>query len=148
MDTLLSPHFSLLELTSSPTATRRGIDNTASPEIIQNLKLLCENILEPLRARLNEPIRITSGYRCEKLNKVIGGAKNSQHVLGQAVDFTVDSMSVEDLFIFICNTNLQWSQCIQEFGNEGWIHISFDETRKREKLRATKKNGKTVYTKV
>lgn len=145
-DTLLSPHFSLLELTSSQTATRRGIDNTASPEIIQNLKLLCENILEPLRARLNEPIRITSGYRCDKLNKAIGGAKNSQHLDGKAVDFTVDSMGVEDLFIFICNTNLQWSQCIQEF--DSWIHISFDETRKREKLRATKKNGKTVYTKV
>ena len=142
----LTEHFSLEEMTRSDAAVRKNIDNTPPPAELNNLKLLCHNVLEPLRLKVNEVIRITSGYRCEKLNKLIGGAKNSQHVEGKAADIRCENMSTEELFIFITNSNLPYCQCINEF--QQWIHVSYDPNNiKREKLRATKVNGKTVYTK-
>lgn len=82
----LSEHFSLAEFTRSATATARGIDNTPSSAVIENLRNLCEKVLEPLRQWYGKPITISSGYRCPELNKVVGGAKNSQHMTGEAAD--------------------------------------------------------------
>ena len=142
----LTEHFTLEEMTRSSAATRKSIDNTPTPEITENLRLLCEKVLEPLRSSSENAIRVTSGYRCEKLNKLIGGAKNSHHVKGMAADITEDSWTVEDLFQKIKNSDLKWTQLIQEFSE--WTHVSYDPNDlKCECLRATKVNGKTVYTK-
>lgn len=142
----LTEHFTLEEMTRSTTATRKGIDNTTTPEITESLRLLCEKVLEPLRQSSENTIRVSSGYRCEKLNKLIGGAKNSHHVKGMAADITVDTIPVQTVFYIIKNSDLKWTQLIQEFGE--WVHISYDPNDlKNECLRATKVNGKTVYTK-
>lgn len=82
----LSKHFTLDELMKSPTATRLGIDNTPTAEHLENLRDLVEYILEPLRIHYGRPIIVTSGYRCARLNKAVGGSSTSQHCSGQAVD--------------------------------------------------------------
>lgn len=110
----LSPYFTLQELIHSNTAIRKGIDNTPSEEVINNLRVLCEQLLTPLRIALDKPIKVTSGYRSPKLNKFIGGAKKSQHTLGQAVDIQVSGMTTEELFLFI-KDNFNYDQLIQEF---------------------------------
>ena len=78
----LTEHFKLSEFTNSSTATARGIDNTPNEQQIANLKRICEEILEPLRAFAGQPIIIGSGFRCPALNKAVGGVKNSQHMTG------------------------------------------------------------------
>lgn len=82
----LSKHFTLDELTKSATAIRLGIDNIPNETELKNLQDLVDNILEPLRHHYGRPIIITSGFRCEKLNKAVGGSKTSQHRFGQAAD--------------------------------------------------------------
>lgn len=111
---VLSPHFTLQELSYSSTAIRKGISNIPSSIEIENLTALCHQLLEPLRADLDRPIKITSGYRCEKLNKLIGGAKNSQHIEGKAADIRVEGISTEELFQLIKDT-YDYDQLIQEF---------------------------------
>ena len=79
-------HFTFQELTKSATAKRKGIDNSPSMQVRANLAALVENVLDPLREAYGKPIVVTSGYRCEKLNRAVGGAASSQHVKGQAAD--------------------------------------------------------------
>lgn len=142
----LSQHFTLKELTHSNTAIRKGIDNTPSQEVINNLKELCVNVLEPLRQKLGKPLRVTSGYRSPKLNRLIGGAKKSQHIEGKAADIQVDGMSTEELFQLAIAT-VPFDQAIQEF--DSWLHISWNGSKNRnQKLRATKHEGETIYTEV
>lgn len=87
---LLSPHFALLEFIESPTARKYGIANIPPPEAEGNLRCLCEHTLEPLREALQQPVIITSGYRCKALNiKVAHHSEKSQHMKGQAADFYV-----------------------------------------------------------
>lgn len=139
----LSEHFDLSEFTFSSTAIRKGIDNTPDEKVIENLKALCIHVLEPIRAKLGKPIRITSGYRSKALNKAIGGSKTSQHIEGKAVDFYVEGATIEDLFQFCLK--FEYDQLIQEFNS--WIHISWNGFDNRNQaLRATKVNGITSYT--
>ena len=87
---LYTPHFSELELTESATARKYGIDNRPTPEVVENLRTLCEQTLEPLREALGLPVVITSGYRCKALNDIISHHSNrSQHLKGLAADFYV-----------------------------------------------------------
>lgn len=143
----LSQHFTLEEMTFSPTAIKKGIDNTPNEQCIKNLAALCENILEPLRAHMGIPIKISSGYRCEVLNSLIGGAKSSQHKYGQAVDVDLKDKCPE-AFHWI-RENLDYDQIIWEFGNEhqpDWVHVSFStKSNRKNALRAIKSNGKTKY---
>lgn len=146
----LSKHFNLDEFVKSATAIRLGIDNTPDEKSLENIQLLVSNILEPLRVHYGRPIIITSGYRCPKLNKAVGGAASSQHATGQAVDIRSVSDSREDnkeLFDMIREMNLPFDQLIDEFGYD-WIHVSFGPRNRREVLRASKSGGKTVYKKV
>lgn len=93
-NTLYTPHFSELELTESATARKYGIDNRPTPEVVANLRTLCEQTLEPLRETLGLPVVITSGYRCKELNDIISHHSNrSQHLKGQAADFYVGSLA-------------------------------------------------------
>jgi hypothetical protein len=140
----LSKNFSLNEFISSETALRRGIDNTPSAEVLANLKALCENIMQPLRDWYGKPINITSGYRSPALNRAIKGAANSDHMRGQAVDFTLPKEDYPKVFEWLRN-NVQFTQIIDEFGFS-WIHISYDaKNLKKQALKAVKQNGKTLY---
>lgn len=143
----LTTNFDLQEFVISPTATRAGIDNTPNEEQVKNLQALCVHVLQPLRDKLGKAITITSGYRCKALNKLIKGAKNSQHTEGKAADIYIAGVPTEDLFQFIKRNIPEYDQLIQEF--DEWVHVSWNGFNNRnECLRATKENGKTKYTAV
>ena len=125
----LSENFKLHELVKSSTASRYGIDNTPNAAQIANLKLVCEKILEPVRANYHKPIIPSSGFRCLELNRRIGSKDSSQHTKGQAVDFEITGVDNKDLFDWI-RDNLEFDQLILEFyksgiPNSGWCHCSF-----------------------
>lgn len=139
----LSKHVTLAEFESSETATIRGINNKMSLTQIESAKLLCENVFEPLRIHLNTPIQISSGFRCQQVNKMIGGASSSQHTKGEAMDIKIGSKG----FNFI-KDKLNFDQLIWEFGNDdnpSWVHVSYSQRNRKQVLKATKKNGKTIY---
>lgn len=141
----LSEHFTLEELIRSEKAEELHIDNTPPPFVIENLRHLCINVLEPLREKIGKPIHITSGYRCPELNAAIAGsAKTSQHQLGEAADTHVDGMSVEEWFQFVKKSGVIYDQLIQEF--DTWVHISHHDAPRMMALRASKSNGQTSYT--
>ena len=150
----ISEHLDLSEVIRSESAKRAGINNMPTEEHIRNLKLLAENIFEPIRANFRIPIRISSGYRSKSLNSYIAGSMTSQHCKGEAIDIDMDGnphgITNAQVFEYIKN-NLPFDQLIWEFGNDNnpdWVHISYvseSENRKRV-LKASKKNGKTVYT--
>ena len=147
----LSKSFTLNELTKSQEATRLGIDNTPNEEQIQNLKILCEKILQPLRDYYGMPVSISSGYRSAALCVAIGSSPNSQHTKGQAADFEIFGVANRDVAEFIVK-NLEYDQCILEFWNEndpnsGWVHCSYSLNGNRKQyLKAEKLNGRTIYT--
>ncbi len=138
----MSDHFTLQEMTFSDTAVRKGIDNTPTPEVIENLKALCINVLEPLREAIGRPIRITSGYRSAKLNKAIGGVPNSAHQRGEAADIQVYGMTPEQVFDIA--RRFDFDQCIWE---PEWVHVSWVEgNNRKETLKATRVGKKMTYT--
>lgn len=154
--TYLSENFTLQELLHSPTATRSGFDEQFAPppEVIENLKKLCVKVLQPLRDRVGVPISITSGYRCERVNKAIGGSLNSHHLSGYAADAEL-ILNGRELNLFLLQEflrlSLPFTQAIAEFGesihNMAWLHLSYDENNlKKQILRAEKVNGNTVYS--
>lgn len=145
----LSEHFTLEEMTFSQTAVRKGIDNTPDAIVIRNLTNLCEYILEPIRKGLGKPIHISSGYRCEALNRAIGGAKTSQHIEGGAADISVQGMTTQELYDWIKHSGIIFDQLINEFPNSGsgWVHISYAVNARMDRLIASKNSkGKTIYT--
>jgi hypothetical protein len=149
----LSEHLDLSEVIRSESAKRNGIDNTPPPEHIENFKKLAENIFEKVRSNFRVPIHISSGYRCEALNKAIGGASSSQHSKGEAIDIDMDGTpnGVTNSMIFdYIYKNLDFDQLIWEFGNEtnpDWVHVSYSHTGKQRKeaLVGYKTNGVTHY---
>lgn len=145
----LSKDFTLEEFIKSPTATRLGfIEQFNPPEgVVFCLTALVEKVVQPLRDELGHPLTITSGYRCERLNKQIGGVPTSQHVKGQAVDIEDSTIGNEALFEHIRNSRLPFDQLINEFGGK-WIHVSFNPygNNRRQVLKAIKNsNNETVY---
>jgi zinc D-Ala-D-Ala carboxypeptidase len=141
----LSKHVTKAEFQNSDTATRHGINNEMSPSQIATAKLLCENVFEPLRLYLNIPIKISSGFRSVQLNKMIKGSLTSQHTKGEAMDIKIDAKG----FYFI-KDKLEFDQLIWEFGNDeqpAWVHVSYKKSGNRKQvLKATKRNGKTIYS--
>jgi len=149
----LSKSFTLNELTKSQEATRLGIDNIPNEEQIQNLKILCEKILQPLRDYYGMPVSISSGYRSVALCEAIGSSAKSQHTKGQAADFEIFGVANKEVADFIVQ-NLEYDQCILEFWNEnepnsGWVHCSYSSNNNRKQyLKAHKIDGKIVYSSV
>jgi hypothetical protein len=140
----LSAHVTLAEFQDSATATTHGINNQMNESQIASAKLLCENVFEPLRIHLNTPIKISSGFRSLQVNKMIGGASTSQHTKGEAMDLQIGAKG----FNFI-KDKLQFDQLIWEFGNDenpSWVHVSYSSKNRKQVLKATKKNGKTIYS--
>ena len=127
-------YFTIKELCKSTTATHKGIDNSPNSEIVNNLEQLVENILDPLRTEYGKPININSGYRCEALNKAVGGSKTSYHRFGLAADITAGSKSEnKKLFELAQKLNLPYDQLIDE-SNFSWIHISYSKTPRKQIL--------------
>jgi hypothetical protein len=144
----LSENFSLNEMTRSSTATKKRIENVPNDAQIENLRILCDNVLQPLRDALG-PINISSGFRSVKLNTAIGGSSSSQHcaLKGAASDIDMGQRNAE-VFNYI-KDNLIWDQLIWEFGNDenpSWVHVSFNEGHNRKQiLKAIKQGGRTRY---
>lgn len=122
----LSSNFTLHELTYSITANANGINNVPNQDVVKNLKALCEHVLQPLRNHLGVPVIVTSGYRSPILNKRIGGAPNSQHILGMAADFVTPQKDLKVSFDYIKNY-LEYDQLLYEHSKDGttWIHVSY-----------------------
>jgi len=141
-----TPNFSLMELLV--TEHRNFDEEQYNPPaaVIENLRALCINILQPLRDALGTPLKVNSGYRCPSLNKAIGGATNSQHMTGQAADVIDLTHGNESLFKKIKELNLPFDQMIDEFQFR-WVHVSYDPSRNRKDILQAQKdaNGKTVY---
>jgi len=146
----LSANFSLKELTKSDTATRLGIDNTPDEETIDNLRMLCEKVLQPVRDHFGKSVTVNSGYRSSETNQATGGSKSSDHVKGQAADIEIAGVANADLAQWIME-NLTYTQLILEFYTQGipdsgWVHVSYDPNNlKKQELTAVKVAGKTQY---
>lgn len=129
-------YFTIEELTKSATASRKGINNTPDESVKKNLTRLVENILDPLREAWGAPIIVTSGYRCGRLNKAVGGAAKSQHMYGQAADIRTVSDKPSDnkkLFDLIRELKLPYDQLIDEY-NYNWVHVSYSSRNRRQIL--------------
>ena len=129
-------YFTFNELTFSPTAKRKNIDNTPDSTVKAKLTALVANILDPLREAYGKPIVVTSGYRCPKLNKAVGGVPKSQHLKGEAADIRTLSDKPSDnkkLFDLIIKLNLPFDQLIDEYGYN-WIHVSYSQSLNRKQV--------------
>lgn len=146
----LSKNFSLAELTKSETALRHGLDNIPGEEEIENLRLLAENVLQPIRDAYGVPVKVNSGFRHPEVNAAVGGSKTSDHCRGQAADIEIPGVPNAELAEWI-EENLEFRQLILEFytpgiPDSGWVHVSYVEGDNQKKvMTAMKENGKTVY---
>lgn len=129
-------YFTLNELIKSDAARRSKINNTPNKQEENNLIALVENILDPLREAYGKPIIVTSGFRCERLNKLVNGSKTSQHRTGQAADIRTVEDTVEEnkkLFDLVQELNLPFDQLIDEY-NFDWVHISYSPRNRKQIL--------------
>jgi hypothetical protein len=143
----LSANFSLAELTKTNV---RQFDNTPSMQVIDNLQVLVDNVLQPIRNKFGQ-VTVTSGYRSPEVNKAIGGSATSDHCFGFAADFEVAGVDNKELARWVAD-NLKFKQLILEFytkgvPDSGWVHVSYDKTNLTQKvMTATKVGGRTVYS--
>ena len=148
----LTNNFSLKEMTASQTADRHGISNNPSEDHMDNLKRLCEKILQPIRDHYGKVVSVSSGYRSPDLCVKIGSSLKSQHAKGQAADFEIFGVSNQELAHYI-DKNLDYDQLILEYWkpeepNSGWIHCSYknkDDNRKQFLRAYRNESGKTCY---
>ena len=123
----LSKNFTLEECISSRTAERMGIDNVPKDEaVIENMRALCLEVLQPLRDYVGAPIHINSGYRCKALNEAVGGVKNSQHCVGEAADIRIASLEQGREWATWIEDNCRFDQMLLERNKGGavWLHVS------------------------
>jgi len=123
-------NFSISELIKSDTATKYGINNMPNLQQLDNMLKLIVLCLQPIRDKLNKPMMVTSGFRCEQLNKLVGGAKTSQHLEGKAVDFIVPNASISSVIDFIKKSGIEYDQLINEY--DKWVHISYNKGHNRK----------------
>ena len=149
----LSDNLSLAEATRSATALRKGIANKPTQQHLLNLKEVALHIFQPCREHFGKPLRVTSGYRSEELNKAIGGSIKSQHSKGEALDMqSTKGYTNKELFMFI-KDHLNFDQLIGEFpdnvGEYAWVHCSYKKEGNRGEVLIAYKddNNKTKYTK-
>ena len=151
-NTVLTPHFKLREFTESATAMKQGIANVPPPEAVENLRRLCEHTLEPLRLKLQLPVVITSGYRCQQLNElIVHASRKSQHMSGCAADFVVSGFKIQDsshrellikaFRLIITDESIDFDQLILY---PTFIHVSY-VSQERNRHQLTKANGQGTY---
>ena len=149
----ISKHISYKEATHSNTAIKRKIKNVPDAIQLANMKLLAEKVFEPLREKIDNPIRVSSFFRSVTLNKAISGSSTSQHTAtnGAAMDLqAIKGATNRDIFDYI-KDYLTFDQLIYEFGDSripAWVHVSYKKEGNRNQiLKAIKINGKTKYIK-
>lgn len=148
----LTNNFSLAEMIKSETALRKDLDNTPDDQVVANLKMLCEQILQPLRDVWQTGIKVNSGYRSPEVNASVGGSRTSDHCHGYAADIEIPGVPNADLAQYIAD-NFDFTQVILEFYTQGvpdsgWVHVAYNpDNLKREALTAVKQGSKTVYLK-
>jgi hypothetical protein len=126
------------------------LDNTPDDAALENLKTLCEKVLQPVRDHFGKSVTVNSGYRSPESNAAVGGSKTSDHCKGQAADIEIDGLPNPELAKWIMD-NLDYTQLILEFytqgqPNSGWVHVSYDPNNlKKQELTAVKVAGKTQY---
>jgi hypothetical protein len=146
----LTANFTLEELVKSETALRKGMPNDPTPEVIESLKTLAEQVLQPVRNHYGKGVKVNSGYRSPDVNAAVGGSRTSDHCKGQAADIEIPGVPNAELAEWIAK-NLKFTQIILEFytkgvPDSGWVHVSYDPSNlKCQILTATKQDGKTVY---
>ncbi|MAM95664.1 D-Ala-D-Ala carboxypeptidase family metallohydrolase [Parvibaculum sp.] len=148
----LTRHFTLAEAMASNTARVEGIDNRPPVAIIPRLRFVAETVLERIRAHYAIPIVFDGGlswYRCPALNRAVGGAADSQHMTGEAVDVEVRGISNVELACFV-RDNLDFDQLILEAWDgvtpsSGWVHVSATLTGRHRREVLTYAKGR--YTK-
>jgi hypothetical protein len=121
----LTQHFTLEEMTFTQ---HREFDNNPPPEVVERLRTTAQG-LERIRTLLGHPIHVNSGYRSPELNRAVGGATNSQHCLGLAVDFICPGFGsplAVARFLSGRVINLGIDQLIHEF--DSWVHVSFSDS--------------------
>jgi uncharacterized protein YcbK (DUF882 family) len=147
----LTTNFSLVEMVKSETALRHGLDNTPGEVEIENLRVLCEKVLQPVRDHYGRGVKVNSGFRHPEVNAAVGGSKTSDHCKGQAADIEIPGVPNAELAKWI-SENLQFTQVILEFytpgvPDSGWVHVSYNPADlKKQQLTASRVDGKTVYT--
>jgi len=148
----LSKNLTLAEVIRSESAKRNGIDNTPTAKHLENLKVIANNVFQPIREYFKTAINISSGYRSEKLNRLVPGTSlTSQHSIGEALDIDMDGTKIKNSQIFhYIKDNLEFDQLIWEMGddsNPAWVHVSYKAEGKQRKqvLKAIKKNGDVKY---
>jgi len=147
----ISEHITLTEAIRSDTAVKNGIDNIPDKDSLKRMKLVAEKVFEPLRNYYNCSIYISSFFRCDKLNKIIGGSKSSQHSLGEAIDVDADVLGgVTNYQIFnYIKDNLDFDQLISEFPDEEgepcWVHFSYKKEGNRNEVWVSENNYSEVF---
>ncbi len=128
----LSKNFTYEELCHSSVAERKGLRNRPKTKeeesvVIENLKALCIEVLQPLRDYLGKPVVISSGYRSEEVNKAVGGVKRSQHLRGEAADIHVENTEQLIVIMHFIMDNCDFDQLIWEKNKAGaqWAHVSY-----------------------
>ena len=141
----ISKHISYKEAVGSNYAKQKGIKNKPNEEQVENMKLLAEEVFEPLREWVDAPIKVNSMFRSLELNTALKGSKTSSHMKGEAMDITsMGGKSNLEMFHWI-KDNLCFDQLIWEFGSEPkWLHVSFSKNNRQQVL-ITKKRG-VYYT--
>ena len=144
----ISKYCSYEEATKSQTAERKGINNQPDTDQTERMKYVAKNVFDKVREHINEPLFVSSFFRCEELNKAIGGSKTSQHCKGEAIDIDHPSQN-KKVFEFI-KDNLTFDQLIWEFGDDespAWVHVSLKKegTNRQQVLIAYSEKGKTKY---
>ena len=142
----LSKNFTLEELIHSNTAERMGIDNVPKDEkVVENLRSLCLEVLQPLRDYVGAPVHINSGYRCPELNMAVGGVKNSQHCRGEAADIRIVSPKQGREWAAWIEDNCRFDQMLLERNKNGavWLHVSCkrDASKNRQSFKMLKVEG-------
>ena len=142
----ISKHISYKEAVGSNYAKQKGIKNKPNEEQVENMKLLAEQVFEPLREWVGCPIRVNSMFRSKELNSAIKGSLKSSHLNGEAMDITsMGGKSNLEMFHYI-RTELDFDQLIWEFGAEPkWLHVSYNKDKNRKQVLVTKKRG-VYYT--
>jgi len=146
----LTENFSLHELTKSEAALRLNLDNTPGETEVDNLRLLAQKVLQPVRDHYGMGVKVNSGYRSSESNAAIGGSKTSDHCFGRAADIEIPGVPNAELAQWIMD-NLDYTQLILEFytpgiPDSGWVHVSYDPNNlKMQELTAMKVDGKTQY---
>jgi len=135
----ISEHITYAEATKSQTGIRKGIDNTPNETQLAAMRLVAENIFEPIRKHFGVPIGISSFFRSKALNKAVGGAATSYHMKGEAIDIDGDifgGVSNKMIFDYV-RTNLDYHELIWEYGsnfNPAWVHVTYKATGNKKEI--------------